>query len=133
MVNFGPADSVPPEFRARKIYQHNPTVTLMRTTVEENACLGRIIAEKANAARGPVVILLPLRGVSAIDAENQPFYDPEADAALFAAIRQHAQVRVIEVDANINDPAFAASAARELIEMMRRSETNSTRSTNVAS
>jgi uncharacterized protein (UPF0261 family) len=133
MVNFGPADSVPQEFRGRKFYQHNTTVTLMRTTGEENARLGRIIAEKANAARGPVAILLPLCGVSAIDAEGQPFHDPEADAALFGAVRQHAKVRVVEVDAHINDPAFAARAAAELIDMMQRSETNSTRSTNVAS
>jgi uncharacterized protein (UPF0261 family) len=133
MVNFGPADSVPQEFRGRKFYQHNATVTLMRTTAEESASLGRIIAEKANAARGPVAILLPLRGVSAIDADGQPFHDPEADAALFDAIRQQARVRVVEVDAHINDPAFAARAAAELIEMLQRSKTSSTRSTNVAS
>jgi len=133
MVNWGPADSVPQEFRGRRFYQHNPTVTLMRTTTAENAKLGRIIAEKANAARGPVVILLPLRGVSAIDAENQPFYDPEADAALFGAIREHARVRVIELDAHINDPEFAARAAAELREMIQRSGVGTPRSTSVTS
>lgn len=131
MVNFGPPDSVPPEFRGRRFYQHNPAVTLMRTTVEENARLGRIIAVKANAARGPVVILLPLRGISAIDAASQPFYDPEADEALFRAIREHAKVRVIDVDAHMNDPEFAARAADELIGMMPAPCSEPPRSENV--
>jgi uncharacterized protein (UPF0261 family) len=119
MVNFGPPDSVPQAFRTRTFYQHNPAVTLMRTTAEENTRLGQIIAEKANAARGPVAILLPLRGVSAIDAAGQPFWDPDADAALFGAIRRHARVKVIEMDAHINDPEFAARSAAELLGMLR--------------
>jgi uncharacterized protein (UPF0261 family) len=121
MVNFGPADSVPDKFRGRTFYQHNPSVTLMRTTKEEAATLGRMVAEKANAGRGDVAILLPLRGVSAIDADGQPFYDPEADGAMFDAIRSTARVRLIEMDAHINDPEFATRAASELIEMTRRS------------
>ncbi len=119
MVNFGPPGSVPHEFRGRRFYQHNAAVTLMRTTTEENARLGRIIAGKANAARGPVVILLPLRGISAIDAAGQPFYDPEADAALFEEIRKFARVRVVEMDVHINDAEFAARAAAELLAMMK--------------
>jgi uncharacterized protein (UPF0261 family) len=115
MVNFGPLDTVPDRFRARNLYQHNPTVTLMRTTAEENARLGALIAAKANAARGPVVIALPLGGVSAIDAPGQPFHDPEADAAIFDAIRSQARVRVLEQDMHINDPAFAECLVAEFL------------------
>ena len=118
MVNFGPPESVPEQFLARRVYRHNPTVTLMRTTAQENARLGEIIAEKANAARGPVVIMLPLRGVSAIDAAGEPFYDPEADGALFDAIRQKTKVKVFELDVHINDPEFAACAVSELLQML---------------
>ncbi len=116
MVNFGPSDSVPEIFRARRLYQHNPTVTLMRTTPQENAQLGQIIAQKASAAKGPVTIILPLRGVSAIDAPGQPFYDPEADGALFEAIRDGVQsnVKVVAVDAHINDSVFAERLVAEL-------------------
>jgi uncharacterized protein (UPF0261 family) len=116
MVNFGPRDSVPENFRARRLYQHNPTVTLMRTTPQENAELGRIIAQKASAAKGPVTIVLPLRGVSAIDAPGQPFHDPEADSALFEAIRDGVQsnVKVVALDAHINDSIFAERLVAEL-------------------
>lgn len=120
MVNFGPRDSVPEKFRARLLYQHNPTVTLMRTTPEENAELGRMIARKASAAKGPVTIVLPLRGVSAIDAPGQPFHDPEADEALFNAIRQgvHGNAKVVEVDVHINDPVFAERLVAEFTQMI---------------
>jgi uncharacterized protein (UPF0261 family) len=133
MVNFGPRDSVPDKFRGRTCYQHNPSVTLMRTTKEEAATLGRMVAEKANAARGDVAILLPLRGVSAIDAAGQPFYDPEADGAMFEAIRSTARVKVIEMDAHINDPEFAMRAASELIDMTRRAGVARSGSANVSS
>src|SRR5829696_2918557 len=89
MVNFGPEDTIPKKFDGRNFYVHNPTVTLMRTTPEENAELGRRIARKLNAARGPVTLFVPLGGVSLIDAEGQPFYDPEADSALFEALRKN--------------------------------------------
>ncbi|MEW6635985.1 MAG: Tm-1-like ATP-binding domain-containing protein, partial [Actinomycetota bacterium] len=79
MVNFGPTETVPERFRDRNLYVHNPTVTLMRTTPGECAELGRRIARKLNAARGPVTLFVPLKGVSMIDAEGQPFHDPEAD------------------------------------------------------
>ncbi|PYT21953.1 MAG: hypothetical protein DMG58_31115, partial [Acidobacteria bacterium] len=106
---------------ARNLYEHNPTVTLMRTTAEENARLGEVIAQKANAARGPVKIILPLRGISAIDAVGQPFYDPAATAALFEAIRRHTSVEIKEVDAHINDPQFAASIVAEFMGMLHTS------------
>jgi uncharacterized protein (UPF0261 family) len=119
MVNFGPPETVPEKFRGRRFYQHNPTVTLMRTTPEENDRLGKEIAEKASAARGPTAVLVPRRGVSAIDAEGQPFWWPEADAALFQSLRQWVSrdVRLIELDLHINDSAFAQTAANLLLEM----------------
>ena len=120
MVNFGPPDTVPQKFEGRRFYQHNPTVTLMRTTPEENDRLGKEIAEKASAARGPTAILLPLRGVSAIDQEGGPFWWPEADQALFQSIRNWLgpSVRVIELDLHINDPEFARVAADALLKMV---------------
>lgn len=121
MVNFGPPDTVPERYKGRRFYQHNPTVTLMRTTPEENDKIGKEIAEKACAAKGPTCILLPLRGVSAIDAEGKPFWWPEADAALFQSIRNWVYgVEVVELDLHINDPAFAAAAAGKLEEYMGR-------------
>jgi uncharacterized protein (UPF0261 family) len=124
MVNFGPRNTVPERFKDRKFYQHNPNVTLMRTTPEENDKLGKEIAEKASAARGPTAILVPKKGVSAIDREGQPFWWPEADAALFASVRQWLapSVEFIELDLHINDPAFAETAARTLLRMMKRGE-----------
>ncbi len=121
MVNFGPVATVPEKFRTRRFYQHNANVTLMRTTPEENDELGKEIAHKASAARGPTAVLVPLKGVSALDAEGQPFWWPEADAALFQSLRNwmSPQVRLIELDLHINDRAFAETAARTLLEMMK--------------
>jgi uncharacterized protein (UPF0261 family) len=120
MVNFGTPDTVPEKFRGRRFYQHNPTVTLMRTTPEENDKLGKEIAEKASAARGPTAVLVPRRGVSAIDRAGQPFWWPEADAALFDSIRHWIgpQVKLIELDLHINDAEFADAAARTLLELL---------------
>jgi uncharacterized protein (UPF0261 family) len=122
MVNFGPPDTVPSKFLGRRFYQHNPNVTLMRTTPEENEKLGKEIAFKASAAKGPTAIVLPLRGVSAIDAEGKPFWWPEADRALFESIRHWVapHVELIELDLHINDPAFADACARKLLELMAR-------------
>ena len=120
MVNFGPRDTVPPQFRDRLFYQHNASVTLMRTTVEENARLGCEIAQKASATTGPVAIVLPLRGVSAIDKEGQSFWWPAADKALFDGIRSNLRpgVELVELDAHVNDPIFAETATRLLLEML---------------
>ena len=117
MVNFGPEETVPERFAGRTLYVHNPTVTLMRTTAEENAELGRRIARKLRGAEGPTVLFVPLGGVSAIDVEGQPFHDPEADAALFAALREGLEgsdVEVHEVEADVNDPALATAMADRL-------------------
>lgn len=120
MVNFGPPDTVPEKFKGRRFHQHNPNVTLMRTTPEENDKLGKEIAHKASASKGPTAILLPLRGVSAIDAEGKPFWWPEADKALFDSIRlwKAPSVELIELDLHINDPAFAETAARKLLSFL---------------
>lgn len=118
MCNFGGIDTVPAQFRDRNLYKHNPHVTLMRTTPEENAELGRIIATKLNAATGPTALFLPLRGVSMIDAEGGPFWSPAADAALFDAIRANldrSRVDLVELDLNINDPAFADAMSDRLL------------------
>ncbi|EGD52602.1 Uncharacterized conserved protein UCP033271 [Thermoanaerobacter ethanolicus JW 200] len=122
MVNFGPMDTVPEKFRSRKLYKHNPTVTLMRTTVEENRKLGEIIAEKLNKAKGPVVLFIPLKGVSAIDREGMPFYDPEADAALFESIKEHLKphVEIREMNCHINDPEFAEAMAKTLLQLIKK-------------
>lgn len=124
MVNFGAIDTVPDLFQGRTLYRHNPTVTLMRTSPGECAEIGRRIAGQLNAARGPVTLVLPLRGVSMIDAEGQPFHDPDADAALFDALRRQAGpgVRVVEVDAHINDVQFAQTLVDELLSVINQSE-----------
>ena len=145
MVNFYAPESVPARFKGRLFYKHNANVTLMRTTREENADIGATIAHKLSAAKGPVAILLPGRGVSAIDKEGQPFDDPAARKALHDAIRSGVQQRlrlrraseasraaasgggapravridVTELDLHINDPDFADAAARKLLELMR--------------
>ncbi|WP_395661039.1 Tm-1-like ATP-binding domain-containing protein [Aestuariivirga sp.] len=114
MVNFGGRETVPPQHAGRNLYVHNAQVTLMRTTAEENAAIGRWIIERVNRMEGPVHFLLPLGGVSAIDQAGKPFHDPEADRALFHSIRRTwvpaPNRRLIEVDAHINDPAFAEAA-----------------------
>ncbi len=121
MVNFGGRETVPPQFAGRNLYVHNPQVTLMRTTPEENTQIGQWIVERLNRMEGPVRFLLPLQGVSAIDAPGKPFHDPQADAALFEAIRSGwrdaPNRKLIEVDAHINDPAFAAAAVHAFREI----------------
>lgn len=120
MVNFGPLDTVPEKFRGRNLYQHNATVTLMRTTAEECAELGRIIARKLNMASGPTTVFIPLKGVSMIATQGKPFYDPEADAALIRELKANlrADIPVREIDTDINDPQFAQAMARELDRMI---------------
>jgi uncharacterized protein (UPF0261 family) len=122
MVNFHGADTVPAQFRGRNFYQHNAQVTLMRTIPEECAKLGRILAEKLNASKGPVTVLLPLKGISVISAPGQKFHDPTADTALFKAIKNHLRrdIEVIEVDCAINDPPFAEACANALLKNLER-------------
>ncbi|MDQ3387049.1 MAG: Tm-1-like ATP-binding domain-containing protein [Actinomycetota bacterium] len=119
MVNFGPPDTVPSQFDGRLFYEHNPTITLMRTTPEENAELGRRIAKKLNAATGSVTLFVPLGGVSLIDTEGQVFHDPEADKALFDALRENLaeNVEVRETERDINDPGLAREMADRLHEL----------------
>jgi uncharacterized protein (UPF0261 family)/ABC-type branched-subunit amino acid transport system ATPase component len=113
MVNFGAPDTIPERYRQRKFHVHNPQVTLMRTTPEENERMGRWIGERLNQMDGPVRFFLPQGGVSALDAQGQPFWDPEADAALFKAlertVRQTSNRQIIRVKSNINDPEFAST------------------------
>jgi uncharacterized protein (UPF0261 family) len=123
MVNFGPLDSVPEKYRKRLLHVHNPNVTLMRTTPEECAELGRITAEKLNRARSSVVFLMPLRGVSAIDAAGLPFWWPQADRCYLDALKANlnARIRLVEVDAHINDEGFARAGADTLLKLLNES------------
>ncbi|MDE0297417.1 MAG: Tm-1-like ATP-binding domain-containing protein [Candidatus Poribacteria bacterium] len=120
MVNFGPPDTVPEKFKERKFYQHNPTITLMRTTVDENAELGKIMAQKLSRAKGPTTVMIPKGGVSAIDAHGQPFDSPEARAAWIENLKANAadNVKVIEMDNNINDDTFATRLAETLLQSL---------------
>jgi uncharacterized protein (UPF0261 family) len=120
MVNFWAMDTVPAQFKNRTLYKHNPNVTLMRTTPPECGELGRIIADKLNQATGPTTLFIPLKGVSAIDKVGQPFYLPEADKALFEALRQNIRppVELVELDLHINDPEFAVAMAERLLQML---------------
>ncbi|CAN7675707.1 Tm-1-like ATP-binding domain-containing protein [Variovorax sp. LjRoot84] len=123
MVNFGAWDTVPERFKARKLYRHNPTVTLMRTTAHECRAIGEFIAAKLNAMRGPVRFLIPEGGVSAIDRPGQPFHDPEADRALFAAIehsfRSGIDRKLQRLPLHINDEAFADALVSAWYEVSR--------------
>ena len=120
MVNFGPRSTVPERFAQRTFYQHNPSVTLMRTTPDECEKLGEEIGRKLSAAKGPATIFLPARGVSAIDREGQPFEDTAARARLFAGVRRTADnVEVVELDAHINDAEFARAAADRLLQLIQ--------------
>ena len=117
MANFGEPDTVPEKYEGRNFYHHNPQVTLMRTNAEECSQLGKILAEKVNAYTAPVTVLLPAKAISIISAEGQPFYDAEADAALFSAIKENLfdSVELIEVDAEINAPEFSNACAEALL------------------
>jgi uncharacterized protein (UPF0261 family) len=122
MVNFGPADTVPQKYRdaGRQLYEWNPAVTLMRTNAEENRRLGEIFAEKANAATGPVAVLIPRHGVSILDGDGQPFCDRRADEAMFTSLRERLrhEIPFIEVDANINDAIFANRAVDMMLQLI---------------
>jgi uncharacterized protein (UPF0261 family) len=128
MANFGPMDTVPRHFRdaGRQLYSWNPSVTLMRTNVEENRRMGRVFAEKANAATGPVAVLVPLRGVSILDGDGQPFCDREADGAMFDELRSNLKndIPLVELDANINDAVFAEKAVGMMLDLMQKAATD---------
>jgi uncharacterized protein (UPF0261 family) len=121
MVNFWAMETVPERFRGRKLYKHNPNVTLMRTTPEECRTIGQWIAEKLNACEGPVRFLIPEKGVSALDAPGHAFHDRVADAALFDALdqslKQTASRRLTRLPCHINDPEFAAAMVRNFREV----------------
>ena len=128
MANFYAPESVPARFKDRVFYRHNANVTLMRTTAEENARIGADIARKLSGAKGPVSVLLPKRGVSAIDKAGAPFDDPAARRALHEAIRAGVRgVEVVEPDLHINDPEFADAAARKLLELMQHRSSDARR------
>ena len=126
MANFGGPSTVPERFRQAKrlFYEWNPSVTLMRTNVEENRQMGEIFAKKANAAKGPVAFLFPLRGVSMLDGDGQPFCDREADQALFNAVKANVKptIPVVEVGLNINDPGFANKAFEMMLRLINERE-----------
>lgn len=121
MVNFGPMDTVPAQFKDRNLYKHNPTVTLMRTTADELKSIGHEIATRLTDATGKTTLMLPLKGVSMIDVEGQPFYDAEADKVLFDTLRtelEGSNVEILELDTDINDKEFAVAAAKKLISLL---------------
>jgi uncharacterized protein (UPF0261 family) len=122
MVNFGPLNTVPEHYRKakRKLYEWNPSVTLMRTNLEENKLMAERFAEKLNAAKGPVAVLLPTRGLSILDGHDQPFRDRDADHAFFVTLRSRLRpdIPVIDVDANINDPAFSSKAVEVMLQLI---------------
>ncbi len=124
MVNFWARSTVPSQFEGRLFYEWNPNVTLMRTTVAENTKLGHILAEKANQATAPVAFFLPLQGISVLDSPGGEFWQPEANKALFDAIKKNvrADIPVYELDNNINDPAFAEAVVNKLLEFLHRNE-----------
>lgn len=122
MANFWARSTVPEKFRDRLFYEWNPNVTLMRTTAQENAQLGKILADKANKSSAPVAFFLPLQGVSQLDAPGKEFWDPKADRALYDAIQQNvrAGIQVYELDFNINDDAFVDAMTGKLLEFLKR-------------
>lgn len=121
MVNFWAIDSVPERYAGRNLYRHNPNITLMRTTPEENRQIGAFLAERLNRCEGPVRFLIPEKGVSALDAPGKPFHDPDADAALFDAIETDFVAtdnrRIERLPMHINDPDFAAALAKRFREI----------------
>jgi uncharacterized protein (UPF0261 family) len=122
MANFGGVETMPDKYKGRNIYQWNPNVTLLRTNVEENKKMGEMLAAAANASTAPVVVILPMRGVSMLDSDGGQFWDPEADKACYDAIKQNLRpgIEVIESDCNINDPEFADLCANTLLKLIEK-------------
>jgi len=115
-------DTVPKQYKNRKLYSWAPDVTLMRTDEEENRILGKNLAQKLNRSSAPVTIVLPLKGISQIDAEGGIFYHPEIDQILFDSIKNNAKesISIIEVDTNINDNAFAETLVKTLLNLLQK-------------
>ncbi|WP_330632975.1 Tm-1-like ATP-binding domain-containing protein [Halocatena halophila] len=126
MVNFGPMDDVPDAFADRTLHEHNPQVTLMRTTPEESKVLGQRIARKLNDATGPRAVVIPTEGISMLSVEGEPFYDPDADAALYNSLRANLDdaVELIEVATAINDEAFVSAVVQKLEAYLESMPTN---------
>ncbi|MDX1947218.1 MAG: Tm-1-like ATP-binding domain-containing protein, partial [Pirellulaceae bacterium] len=123
MVNFGPRETIPTQFAGRKFHIHNASVTLMRTTPQENAQLGAEIARKVAASRAPATIMLPLEGVSALDRAGQPFDDPAARSELLEAIRrENCEVELVECNCHINDAGFAKASAQKMLELINQTQ-----------
>jgi uncharacterized protein (UPF0261 family) len=122
MANFGGIETLPQKYSGRNLYEWNPNVTLMRTNIEENIRMGEMIAAAANASTAPVTVLFPLKGVSMLDSPGNRFWDPEADKACFDTIKKNLKpgIRMIEMDNNINDPAFSEKVAMTLLEMLKK-------------
>ena len=121
MVNFGPIDEEPKQFAGRNLYKHNPLVTLMRTSVEENKVIAEKLAERWNETENKMTLFLPKQGVSMIDAKGQPFDGPEERKVLFDTLKNNISnenVEIVEMDNNINDEAFAKAAAQKLMELI---------------
>jgi uncharacterized protein (UPF0261 family) len=119
--NFGPRDTVPERYRGRTLHEHNPSVTLMRTSAAECRAIGRVLADRVGRAQGRTALLIPRQGWSMLDRPGGPFWDPEADAALVGELKkglQGSQVEVLEVDANVNDEAFVRACVDKLLETM---------------
>jgi uncharacterized protein (UPF0261 family) len=122
MANYNGMDTVPPEFHSRNLYKWNPNVTLMRTNIEENIKMGEWIAKAANESKGPVAIIIPLKGVSQLDSEGNLYWDPPADKACYDTIKKNLKpgIPVVELDNNINDPEFSSKAAQMLLDMLKK-------------
>jgi uncharacterized protein (UPF0261 family) len=120
MANFGSRAEIPQKYQSRLLYEWNPNVTLLRTNIEENRTMGEMIARAANASTGPVAVLIPMRGVSQLDSPDGAFWDPQADEACFAAMKENlrADISIVEMDNNINDPEFAEKAVTLLLDML---------------
>ena len=127
MVNFGPRDTIPEKFADRLFYEHNPQITLMRTTADECVELGCILSEKANLSTGPVAVLFPTEAISVISASGQPFHDPTADQALLEAIKANLRkdIGLHEIPTTINDVEFSRIAAETLLSFLQVETTES--------
>jgi len=119
-ILMGPIDNLAPEFKKRKTYKFNPAVSLVSTTPEEMIHIAEVMAEKLNRAKGALLVLIPLQGFSMYCHKGEALYDPERDAAFISSFKKylHPHIRVMEVDAHINDPIFAETAVAELVKLM---------------